>query len=73
MTFCIASLGLWIMIYSPLAVGVWGDKVREIILLNLEYGDFQSFLKGAYSIVMLMNVGIIFMPINDIIHGIVKG
>ena len=73
MTFCIVTLGLWIMIYSPLAVGVWGDKVREIILLNLEYGDFQSFLKGAYSIVMLMNVGIIFMPIKDIIHGIVKG
>jgi hypothetical protein len=70
MTFCITSLGLWIILVSPLAVGVWGDKVREIVLLNLGYGDFQSFLKGAYSIVMLINIGITFMPIKDIIHGI---
>ena len=71
MTICIGTLGLWIMVYAPLAVYVYGDKVREIILLNLEYGDFQSFLKASYAVVMVINVAITFMPINDIIHGVI--
>ena len=38
-TFCIILEGSWLMFYAPLAVAVYGDKVREIILLNLDYGD----------------------------------
>ena len=72
-TFSTVLLGAWLMFYAPLAVGVYGENVREIVLLNLEYGDLQSFLKGAYILVMLNNVGIMFMPVVDIVHNLSSG
>jgi hypothetical protein len=39
-SFCIVLLGSWIIFYAPLAVSVFGHNVREVVLLNLEYGDF---------------------------------
>jgi hypothetical protein len=44
----------------------FGSKLREVVFLNLGYGDVQSTIKFIFAIVILFGVGMNFLPVPDI-------
>lgn len=56
----------YVMIFSPICVLTFGYKLREIVFLNLEYGDISSFIKFNFGIVILFGVAMNFLPVPDI-------
>jgi hypothetical protein len=44
----------------------FGNKIREVVFLNLDYGDTSSFIKLNFAFVTLFGVGMNFLPVPDI-------
>lgn len=44
------------LVFSPLCVAAWGSNLRDIVLLNLDYGSFEAFIQAAYSLCLLYNL-----------------
>ena len=40
----VASLCGFILLFSPLCVAAYGNSLRDIVLLNLDYGRFETFI-----------------------------
>ena len=60
------------MIFSPLCVITFGHKIREVVFLNLDYGDPSSFIKLSFAFVTLFGVGMNFLPVPDIFTNLRK-
>jgi hypothetical protein len=71
-TKCIALNGFWLLFFSPICVYAYGDKLRTIVLLNLSYGDFQTFILASYATVMTLAIGLNYMPVHDILVNLKK-
>jgi hypothetical protein len=54
------------MIFTPICVMTFGNKLREVVFLNLEYGDISSFMKFNFGIVTVFGVAMNFLPVPDI-------
>ena len=52
--------------YAPYAAIAYGDKLQEIVLMNLQLGKFQVWVKMVYTSVLAFSVGMYTMPVYDI-------
>ena len=57
----------YIVILAPLAVITYGDSLREMVLLNLHYGDVARFTQLIYAIALAYNSGANLLPVIDAI------
>ena len=63
----IITYSVYVQLFSPLCVATFGHKLREIVLLNLQYGEVSCFILLNYGIVMLFGSAMMFRPAVDII------
>jgi hypothetical protein len=61
-------LGVIQFIFGTLCVYSYGNKLQEIILLNLTYGTFSNFIKLLYTGGMMINLVMQLIPILEIVE-----
>jgi predicted histidine transporter YuiF (NhaC family) len=61
------TIGLTVMVLSPLGILTYGSHLQEIILMNLQFGEVQFYIKIVYTVVMVYNITMIFLPILEVI------
>ena len=52
---------------APLAVITYGNTLKDIVLLNLDYGILPQFIQLTYTLALVYNIGINFFPVIEII------
>lgn len=61
-------LCVFMLLFSPLCVAAYGKGLRDIVLMNLDYGRFETFIQVAYSLCLLYNLTINLFPVIAIIN-----
>jgi hypothetical protein len=62
----LAIIASAIILYAPFAIMAYQSKLQEIILLNLEFGQAQAWIKLSYAVTMIFTNGMALIPIFDI-------
>ena len=63
-------LFIFMLFFTPLCVAAYGSSLRDIVLLNLDYGTFEMMIQVAYSICLIFNISINIFPIIGIINAL---
>lgn len=69
-TTVMVSISIFVMLFAPLCVIAYGKNLREVVLLNLDYGTFEMYLQLAYSLCLVYNIAINLFPIIAIMEGL---
>lgn len=59
-------LGVTQAILGIICVVAYGNKLQEIVLMNLNYGVFSNFIKALYAIGMIVNLVMQLIPIIEV-------
>jgi len=66
------SIAVFVMLFAPLCVIAYGKNLREVVLLNLDYGTFETYLQISYALCLVYNIAINLFPIIAIMEGLRK-
>lgn len=64
------TIFVFVLFFSPLCVAAYGNSLRDIVLLNLDYGSFEMMIQVAYSLGLIFNMTINLFPIIGIINAL---
>ena len=56
------------MLLGSICVIAYGNKLQEIVLMNLTYGVFGNFVKLLYALGMIVNLVMQLVPILEIME-----
>ena len=61
-------LGITQALLGIICVMAYGNKLQEIVLMNLNYGVFSNFIKLLYAIGMIVNLVMQLIPILEMLE-----
>lgn len=59
---------MFIMLFSPLCMLAYGKDLRDVVLLNLPYGTYETMVQASYTMCLMYNIAINLFPIMTIIN-----
>jgi len=60
----------FILFFAPLCILAWKGDLREIVLLNLDYGDFETIIKLLYPLCLYYNIAINLLPMVGLLNNL---
>ena len=63
---------IWIFIlgFAPLCILAWRSNLREIVLLNLEFGEIETIIKLLYPLCLYYNIAINLIPMVGLFNNL---
>ena len=67
MNLCMSIVMFYICLVAPLYLLTFGPNVSELLLLDLDFGTFQTVMLFGYALSMAFNSGMMMVPVFDIV------
>lgn len=64
------SIAVFTMMFSPICILAYGHDLRDVVLLNLPYGTYDTMVQASYSMCLIYNIAINLFPVINIFNGL---
>ena len=68
--YVICIISCFLMLFCPLCILAYGTELRDMVLLNLPYGTYETMIQASYSMCLIYNIAINMFPIMNIVNGL---
>ena len=64
------TICIFIILFAPLCMLAYGKDLRDVVLLNLPYGTYETMVQASYSLCLIYNIAINLFPIMNIFNSL---
>lgn len=64
------TIAVFVMFFAPICILAYGRDLRDVVLLNLPYGTYETMVQASYSLCLIYNIATSLFPIISIFNGL---